>query len=49
MKEFISEYGMMILEGLGGSIVIGLLYATFFSNGAFVSFVNQFLATLIGG
>lgn len=49
MKAFISEYGLTIVECIGGSIIILILYTTFFKTGVFLSFINNFLQTLIGG
>ena len=48
MKAFISEYGLTILECIGASIIISILYTTFFKTGLFLSFISTFLQTLMG-
>lgn len=48
MKGFISEYGLMIVEGVGGCMLLALVYQCIFGS-AFSQYVNQFVQALIGG
>lgn len=43
MKDMIEEYGMFIVAGIGGSIIIGLLAMVFIPN----SPINKLLMTLM--
>lgn len=48
MREFISEYGIVILECVGCSIIVGLLFLFMFS-GTFGEVISNFLKSIIGG